>query len=172
MPDFRQRRVSSCPNRDWAISGETSSTTVAAATKVLLGGFSPTAGIDLTVLRTVGLNYVSTDNPGASELQMGAWGIMLVNDLAFAAGAASIPGPFTDGGDDGWLAHQQFAQQWNFADATGEGQAGLGYVFDSKAKRVWPTGMIAAVMVENAHTGHGFSIISMTRMLTQIRGTR
>ncbi len=45
------------------------------------------------------------DQITASEFVVGAFGMLVVSEDAFAAGAASIPGPFTDAGSDLWMVH-------------------------------------------------------------------
>ena len=85
---------------------EIPNTIVAAGNKTLLGTFilsNPPLGE--TILRTHIRLWVGSDQVAVAEFQQGAFGMMVVTDRAAAAGAASIPGPFTDGGDDGWFVH-------------------------------------------------------------------
>ncbi len=175
MPRFQRQtfRNSARPNRSWARIVSTALINVPAASKVLLStGVLDNQGIDETILRSVGLIAVATDAPGASESQIGAFGMIVVTDLAAAAGAASIPGPVTDGFDDGWLTYVPIAQEWDQASQVGRQQAAVQYHFDSKAKRVVSTGSSIAFMVENAHATFAFDILINMRMLTQVRGTR
>jgi len=161
------------PNRSWFRVVTTTVQVVAANTKVLLAtGVLDNQGIDETILRTVGVLSIFTDNAGASEQQIGAFGIVVVTDLAAAAGAASIPGPITDGGDDGWQTYVPIAQAFRFETATGVRNISVNYPFDSKAKRVVSTGQSIAFMIENAHATFGFNAMLTMRMLSQVRGTR
>ncbi len=168
---FNRSRAS--PNRDWHGTNSTVFTTVAPATKVLFAGISPSnPGIDETILRTVGVVAVASDQAAADEQQIGAFGIVPVTDLAFAAGAASVPGPITDSSDDGWYVYVPFAQLFAFADATGfvSNKATI-YQFDSRAKRILAEGTTMALMFENASASFGFNIAVNFRTLSMVRGT-
>ncbi len=177
MANLQRQRTfqrTSRPNRSWFRIVTTSPVNVDALDKTLLAtGVLDNQGIDETILRCVGVVSIQTDAAGAAEAQIGAFGMILVSDLAAAAGAASIPGPVIDGGDDGWFTYVPFAQSWDFASGVGRGPKSVQYHFDSKAKRVVSTGQSIAFMVENAQsTVGGFDIMLNMRILTQVRGTR
>ena len=159
------------PNRAWSGAFAIVYTTVAPATKVLIGGLATgvTGGVDLTILRTVGGISVRSDQAAALEPQLGSFGMILVTDIAFAAGIASIPGPATDAGDD-WFVHQSFQQS---GQQDGTSRDGTYYAIDSKAKRVLDgTGMVIAIVAENVSAAQGLQIVDGFRLLTQVRGTR
>ena len=102
---FTQNR--SRPNRAWSSHFEAATTSVGPSTKVLLGSFGlSNVNIDETALRVVGMLSVASDQTAVSEHIVGALGLIRVSDTALAAGAASIPGPITDAGDDGWFVYQ------------------------------------------------------------------
>ena len=89
--------------------------------------------------------------------------MVVVNDLALAAGAASIPGPFTDASDDGWFVHQ-FTGGNRPAATAAESTI---WEFDSRAMRRVEEGFGIAVMYENASAGAvaiqvttGFALLS------------
>ncbi len=158
------------PNRNWSTTSATSYTSVGTSAKVLIGGFTPTAAVDLTILRTVGIISVGSDQAVAVEDQVGAFGMITVSDDAFAAGAASIPGPVTDAGNDGWFMYQSFAQRT--ANALTQRNS-VEYQFDSRAKRIIPgTGITIALMVENASPSFVMEVAVNLRLLAQVRGTR
>ena len=161
------------PNRSWSGFASTAGTGVAASTKVLLGGFTlSNPNIDETVLRTVGTFMCLSDQSAADELQIGAIGMMIVTDLAVAAGAASIPGPITDRGDDGWFVYIPLVQSLDVNSAIGvEPQFATQYHFDSKAKRRAQEGQQVVIMVENASASFGFIVAGVFRMLSQVSGT-
>jgi len=172
MARFRnqfQRRSGSRPNRSWA--GDTSSTffSLAAATSVISSGFVASGG-DQTVLRVVGILSIASDQAGAVEDQIGAMGMILVSDSAFAAGIASLPDPITDQDNDGWFMYQAFASQ---GDASVTSSNPRTYPFDSKAKRIVELeGVTLAVIVANASASHGIKFSINFRILSQLRGTR
>jgi len=173
MPKFHSRpqRRTTPPNRSWDGFFTPAIVTVAAATKVLLGTFTlNNPGIDETFLRAVGRYFINTDT-GANEQQIGAIGMIVVSETAVAAGVASIPGPTSDIGNDGWFFHSTFCQDWQFSDATGQRIGGLSYEFDSRGKRVIHDQSAVAIVVENTHATHGFQIQVAMRVLSQVRGT-
>jgi len=130
-------------------------TVVGAATKVLLAGFSlSNSGIGETVVRSRGRFSFQSDQGGGREDQLGALGIIVVSDIAFAAGAAGIPGPVTEANDDGWMVWEGFSNAGNQTD----GQDARIIEFDSKAARRIEEGFSLAIMVENAHATHGFEV--------------
>ena len=172
--NFRNQRSQSRPNRSWARLFTAAAVNVPAASKVLIGGFSLSIdGIDETVLRSVGRFYVASDAPTASESQIGAFGMILISDAAQAIGVTAVPGPITDASDDGWFTYMPIVQSSVAFTSVGiEPIAGVGYDFDSKAKRVFDSGRQIAVMVENAHATHAFNFTIVMRLLGQVRGTR
>ena len=162
----------SAPNRGWSGFTTPAFVAVPAATKVLLGTFvlfNP--GIDETILRTVGMLAVVSDQLVVTEAQIGAFGFIGVTDIAAAAGAASIPGPVTDAGDD-WFLYVPFASQFTLASAASFQAVGFSNIsFDSKAKRKFDEGTTIALMIENANATQGFNAVFSLRMLSMVSGT-
>ena len=84
---------------------------VAAGAKVIVASFDASAAgfPSPTVVRTRG--QVQT-GPGTGIVVdkeiIGAYGLAVVTDRAFAAGVASVPGPFTDAGWNGWFVWRSF----------------------------------------------------------------
>jgi len=155
----RQRRFVSGTRQatDWSRFNQAALVAVAPGVKSLLATFIlGNPGISETVRRTRGIVSISSDQPSAAEEQVGAFGMMKVNDLALAAGAASIPGPVTDNSDDAWFVWQPFCQK--SAAAAGGGIVSVQYEFDSKAMRTIEEGFGIAVMVENAHGAHAMNV--------------
>ncbi len=141
------------PRTDWARLVSAAPVTVAAGTKVLIATFTlSNAGISETVRRTRGVVSISSDQSASVEEQYGAFGMVVCNDLALAAGAASIPGPVTDASDDGWFVWVPFMQTAFGASTTNPSRE---YQFDSKGMRTIDDGFGIAVMVENAHASEG-----------------
>ena len=161
------------PNRDWSAINETVFTTVAAATKVILASFVlKNPGIDETILRSVGSLAVASDQVATTEDYMGAFGMIIVTDTALAAGVVSIPGPVTDGDDDGWFTYVGFSQRFTFITGAGFHPAAATMLpIDSKAKRVLEEGQSVALVVENASATTGFIAALNLRILAQVRGT-
>ena len=160
-------------NKSWAGHVSTGTTTVAAATKVLVTTFTlSNQGIDETILRTVGQLGVASDQQAQNEQQQGAMGLCVVTDAAAAVGITAIPGPVTDMSDDVWLLHVPFVNRFLFGSGVGIHANGMNSVdFDSKAKRVVHSGTQLALVIENAHAGNAFIIAVSIRLLSMVRGT-
>jgi len=124
---------------------------VSTASKVILASFDPAAAAltKPTIVRTRGILSVVPFAFTADLNHTGALGIGIVTDRAFAAGAASIPGPFTDSGWDGWLATQFFS--FRFEVISGDGVVWLPYTVevDSKAMRKVTDDETVVVMYES-----------------------
>ena len=140
---------------------------VANLTKVLVVGFQPSnPSVEETILRTRIELFIVSDQLAVAEFQQGAFGLYVVSDLAFAAGAASIPSPVTDGSDDGWFVHQTFIGE--SSQAVEAGWNGMRYTIDSKAMRKVPEGSIAAVVIENTSILNALQFGVGIRMLSKI----
>jgi len=139
-------------------------TAVPAGTKVLLGFFFLDTAFEETVVRTRGIMGVITDQAVALEEQVGALGFIRVTDRAIAAGAPSIPGPITDGDDDGWFVWVPFAQM----QQTNTIQPSTNIMIDSKAQRIVREGQQLAVMFENSGA-EGVQVVLNLRSLSRFR---
>ncbi len=168
----QRSRTARRSNKSWAFVGNTSFTTIAQGAKVLLGSFTlSNPGIDETILRSVGGVAIHSDQAAADEQQIGAFGLIMVTDTALALGITAIPGPFTDGSDDGWFLHVPFAQSIEFVSGVGVLVNSVWYPFDSGAKRVNHDGTAVALVVENGGASHGLRIAFSLRMLSMVTGT-
>ncbi len=143
-----------------------SETAVAEGTKVLLAsGVLSNAGINEVVRRTRGRILITSDQATIVENVMLAFGMIVVSDLALAAGAASIPGPITDASDDGWFVWEGFPTLVSTTDgSTSFAVQYYGEPFDSKAMRRIPEGFGVAFMAEA--TGGGAEVALAISVLT------
>ena len=170
----RSRVVGVRPQRqptNWARAVPTASFALPAATKVLVVIFElSNPGIGETIRRTHVELAIGSDQGTNVEDQVGAFGGIVVNDLAVAAGAASIPGPGTDASDDGWFLHQTFAMQ-GFKGLRSAGASypdNLRYEIDSKAMRRVEEGFTVAFMIENLSSTFGMEAVVGVSMLTSL----
>ncbi len=150
----------------WIAPAEQAFVSVAGGASVIIGSFNPVASIMAhpTIVRTRGTVGVKPASFGADIGIIGAWGVGVVSDEAFAAGTASIPRPFEDADWNGWLAWGVFIQQLEFADATGRlYNAVTEYSVDSKAMRKIPPGNTLVEMAES-QTG-AFEVNMSLRLL-------
>ena len=101
---------------------------------------------------------------------MGAFGVCVVNDDAFAAGVASIPGPFTDAASDLWFVHQFLYVRTEFHSAIGIQEIGheLTWEIDSKAMRKVAPEQTIAFVIENGHASFGAIGLANLRILTTL----
>ncbi len=139
----RQRRRAT----DWSGLVSSAYTTLPASSAVLAGTFVlSNPGIGETIIRTVGVLSVASDQTAALEPQFGSLGMVVVTDAAGAAGIASIPDPVTEEDDDGWFLFVPFLQQLEGVT----GPSSMLYSFDSRGKRRIEEGFQVAVVIANA----------------------
>ena len=144
---------------------------VAAATSVLLLPGLNAAVLALrpfTIVRTRGLVLVTSDQAGATEHQMGAFGFGLAQDQAVASGIGSLPTPVTEAGSSNWFLWQPLLSTVSQASAAAFANIGNVYEFDSKAQRKVPVGEDVYVAVENESATDGFLVSFVARMLVKI----
>ena len=157
-----QRRRS---NKGWSGIVQTGFTTLAANTSVVVGSLVlSNAGIDETVLRTVGQLTIGSDQTAATEEQIGAMGMIVITDVALAAGIASIPNPFTNTNDDGWYLYVPIGQRVGLVTAP----AYQTYAYDSRAKRKIEDGYSVAIVLANSSTTNGLTFHLVMRTLTMV----
>ena len=151
----------------WTRSVAVAHTTVAAATKVLIGTLTlDNPGIGVTVRRTRGQVMVLSDTTAAIENQTGAFGMVVATDLALAAGVASLPGPVTNASDDGWFVWVPF---FNRGSSNTSSFLSFNVPFDSKAMRRVVPGYGIGLVVENASAAQGFNFGCVFALLNMIR---
>ena len=121
----------------WVGPADQNFVSVASGAKVIIGSFDAAAnGLPSpTVIRSRGEVAYKVNAVMADVNLAGAYGVAIVSDRAFTAGAASIPGPFTDAGWDGWFVWRSFSTAFEFADATGRMIVSERQEVDSKAMR-------------------------------------
>ena len=157
---------------DWQLQfTSTASVAIAANSKVLVASITGTVLADIspaTVIRTRGILQWRSDQAGGTEEQLGAMGLCFVNDLALAAGAASIPGPVAEATFDGWFVHQFLASATGGAlPATATEVWTKAVEIDSKAMRKFDGDLGLALMVENSHGSNAFNVAIFLRILVK-----
>ena len=89
-----------------------------------------------TVIRTRGEVCIKPSTSITSDLEIvGAYGIAVITDAAFAAGTISISAPFDDAGWGGWLVWRSFHYSQENVDSTGVYTNQHTQEVDSKAMR-------------------------------------
>ena len=152
---------------EWGSITSSAYATVAAASKLNFASFTGaqlSTIVPATIVRVRGTFSIASDQGAALEDQIGAVGILVVQELARAAGAASLPSPFTDAKNDAWFAIQGF-QQRQASDAAGPS---IQYPFDSKSMRKIEDGNAIVLMVENGHASFGLKVNLYLRILFKL----
>ena len=129
--------------------------TVGSGLSVIHSSFNPAALSILagTVVRVRGLAQFFMTAFGVDRTIHGAYGLAVVSDEAFAAGAGSIPRPHDDDDWPGWLVHGYYSAHLQFQSATSELVFPHQYVIDSKAMRkVGPNETLVWVVEDNSST--------------------
>jgi len=125
--------------------------------------------IQSTIVRTRGLLSVVSDQTIAGEFPFGAMGMAIVSEQARAAGAASIPDPYTDSQWDGWFVHQFFQTSCLVGTNIGfDASAGYQFEFDSKAMRKVADNEALVVMMTNASATDGLLYMLDFRQLYKL----
>jgi len=170
MARRRGNFTSRAPRRltDWQLGFITNAyVTVPANSKVLLASITAAMLATVapaTIIRTRGIVSVTSDQAAAVEEQLGGIGLTFVSELARAAGVASIPGPVSDFGWEGWFVHQFFAQKQQLGANANMSQV---YEIDSRAMRKFDDDSGLALVAENIDTTEGLDIAVFLRILVK-----
>jgi len=133
--------------------------TIGAGAKVIIASFDPAAnGMNKpTVVRTRGMVSVNPVIAGDAQI-VGAYGIGIVSDEAFAAGVAAVPGPINDADWGGWFVWRSFAFTQAQLDATGSLIQSVQMDVDSKAMRKMSTNETVVLVAESQAVGFEISM--------------
>ncbi len=145
----------------WAGFHNDASVTVAAATKVILGSFTPGGGASETLMRSYLSGNFFPDVQSGTQFAVGAIGLVVVSNDAFAIGATAVPGPVTDPGAN-WLLHGFFGT----SIVAGFQPPGW-FDFQSKAMRIVKAFETVAVVVENGDAVDGVDVQTLVRVLAR-----
>ena len=133
----------------------------------------------LTIVRMRGeLLVYLTLAAAVNEGVVGAAGILLVSDEAFAAGVASIPTPLDDVDFDEWIWYKTFSLKAASVIAGGAStdadhmlsvSAAARFEIDSKAMRKFPVGKSLVAVMEVIEQGTGASITANIQTRTLVK---
>ncbi len=135
----------------WVGTATTADATVAAGLSVIHSSFDPSSlGIlQGTIVRTRGLFQAFPVAFTADANWTCAYGLCIVSDEAFAAGAASIPRPHDDDDWPGWLVHGYFSGHVEFSSGTSVLVVPQMWEINSKAMRKVSPNETAVWMIES-----------------------
>jgi len=134
-------RVGSKRQVTWVGPADQDVIAIASGASAIVASFSPFSGASMhkpTVIRTRGVVSVRPQSFSGDLGLGGAWGVCIVSDEAFAAGAGSIPRPFDDAGWDGWFVWQAFTGRFDVTTDVGRvgfANTSITHDIDSKAMR-------------------------------------
>ncbi len=117
-----------------------------------------------TIVRSRWELYIFSDQTGATESQLGAFGIAVVSDQAVAIGVTAVPTPVTDISSDLWFVHQILLNSMSGGTAQ-QMQVGTRYTVDSKAMRKVEDGQDIVPVIELDAAGNGFTVLLGGRIL-------
>ncbi len=120
--------------------------------------------IDTTIVRTRGILDVRPSTTGTSQQVLGAFGMLIVSDQAFAAGAGSVPGPWTDQDAD-WFVWEAISYLWEVTTDVGRLLGPVRHI-DSKAMRKVNQNETVVVVYESQATA--VNVGSPFRMLVKL----
>ena len=129
---------------------------VASGGATLLASFTP--GDPLTIVRNRGMVSVIPQATAADVDIVGAFGIGVVTNEAFAAGIASMPELFSDADWGGWMVWRSFSYSFDFKDSTGIFSPTWNFEVDSKAMRKMKANEVMVEIAESQAGAFGISI--------------
>jgi len=134
--------------------------TVAAGTKVIIQSIS--FAEKATIVRNRGQFSIKPVSAAADVSVVGALGVGIISAEALAAGAASIPGPFSQAEWDGWMVWQPFQFTFEFVTGAGILITSTEAVIDSKAMRKVGANEVAVFMAESQSAAFEISVVLRT----------
>ena len=140
---------------------------VSANSSAIIQSFEIDGNFDepITVVRVRGALQVVPQTFATDQNIIGALGVGIVSDQAFAAGAASIPGPWTNSSWDGWFLWQPVT--YFFEVTTDIGRLVFPqFTLDSKAMRKVEANETIVTMFESQ--GPAVSVSAPTRLLIKL----
>ena len=147
---------------------ETTATTVIAGAADLQSSLNAAALAlrPFTIIRTVGMLLVQSDQIAANELVSGAYGLAVVSDQASTVGLTAVPTPITEEGSDLWFLYQFGFWSWRFNSSGAQGP-GV-FQFDSRAMRKVEDGQDIVSVFENGDGSFGIQYLARFRMLVKL----
>jgi len=115
----------------WVGTADQAPVGVASTASVIISSFAPS---DLSILQATAVRVRGLLQVRVDISYDGAYGLAVVSDEAFAAGAAAIPRAFDDDDWPGWLVHGYWMGHFEF-DSSGSTNFPIQQVIDSKAMR-------------------------------------
>ncbi len=121
----------------WIGTATTANLAIASGDNVIHSSFAPDALSMLapTVVRVRGTFIVNPTAFGADLNYFGAYGLAVVSDEAFVAGAGSIPRVHDDDDWPGWIVHRYYSGHFEFHSGVGVNVQTFEQVIDFKAMR-------------------------------------
>ena len=119
-----------------------------------------------TIVRTVGLLQIRSDQNAAVETVFGALGFGVVSDKQLATGATAVEDPVTQVSSDNWFMYQAFSAEGS--TSTNVGQRPETYVLDSRAMRKVTEDEDFVAVIANASATDGLFFTLNFRLLLKL----
>ena len=157
---------------EWfASDGSVTAYTNLAAGNFLIAQVLSTAELAMrpfTIVRTLGLFSVQSDQTAAAREPFGAFGGIVVQEKALALGATAVPDPVTQAQSDSWFLHQFIACPIAVATSAAFAKVDAQYQFDSKAMRKVNGEEDVGFLVANAAAAGAMEFAWQIRMLVKL----
>ena len=126
--------------------------------------------LPFTIVRTVGVLGIISDQITIREEPFGALGVAVVSSQATATGIAAIPDPVTQVESDLWFMYMTWMTAFMVSGtpATAQADGITVFPFDSKGQRKVADGEDIAVVLANASSAHGCEYILNMRILVKL----
>ena len=157
---------------EWfALSAPTGVSTLAASSKAIVTSLTTVekAKLPFTVIRTIGLLTVLSDQIILREVPSGALGATVVTDRARTVGITALPDPVTESEADFWFLFEPWSCIMQ-VDGTPIVTTSSPWikVFDSKAQRKVEEGEDVVFIIANADSASGVFNTVQLRMLIKL----
>jgi len=156
---------------EWlSLSAPTGVSSGAAGTKSLVTSLTTVekAKLPFTVVRTIGLLTVLSDQIAAREVPSGTFAATVVTDRAVTVGITALPDPVTESEADYWFLFQPWSCIMQVASGAPVTSSPWIQMFDSKAQRKVEEGEDIVFIFANADSANGVFFTIQFRMLIKL----
>ncbi len=122
-----------------------------------------------TVVRTIGIFSVESDQDAADEITQAGFGACVVSDQAVTVGVTAVPTPDTDRASDLWFMYVEAFARFQFLTAAGfHPHASVQKDFDSRAMRKVEEGSQIIFVKETSAIATGAIVRTAGRVLVKL----
>ncbi len=155
----------------WIGVGVTNSALASASTATLINAAAASLLVQrpFTIIRSVGMFHIRSDQNSASESYHVGLGACMVSDESVAIGITAVPTPMTDSQSDAWYMYEQAAGRFEVISAIGALEGGVLSRYDSRAMRKCEDdGRSPIYVIETSASSAGATVIHAGRLLIKL----